>query len=84
MWNSLSLYCLYLVLVSFVNIFTSDMQVLKKEQPQSEPRSFWDVLRHGARIVLFSDLMEVQVSSSSRFLIRISYYPWPFPVPHPM
>uniref|UniRef100_A0A8C1FZQ9 Mitochondrial calcium uptake family, member 3b n=1 Tax=Cyprinus carpio TaxID=7962 RepID=A0A8C1FZQ9_CYPCA len=26
--------------------------------------SFWDVLRHGARIVLFSDLMEVQVSSS--------------------
>ncbi|KAK7141469.1 hypothetical protein R3I93_015574 [Phoxinus phoxinus] len=32
--------------------------VLKKEQPQSEPRSFWDVLRHGARIVLFSDLME--------------------------
>uniref|UniRef100_A0A8C1HZ06 Mitochondrial calcium uptake family member 3 n=1 Tax=Cyprinus carpio carpio TaxID=630221 RepID=A0A8C1HZ06_CYPCA len=40
------------------NIFTSDMQVLKKEQPQSEPRSFWDVLRHGARIVLFSDLME--------------------------
>uniref|UniRef100_A0A673GPU8 Calcium uptake protein 3, mitochondrial-like n=1 Tax=Sinocyclocheilus rhinocerous TaxID=307959 RepID=A0A673GPU8_9TELE len=32
----------------------------------SEPRSFWDVLRLGARIVLFSDLMEVQVSSSSQ------------------
>uniref|UniRef100_A0A8C1G1V6 Mitochondrial calcium uptake family, member 3b n=1 Tax=Cyprinus carpio TaxID=7962 RepID=A0A8C1G1V6_CYPCA len=46
--------------------------VLKKEQPQFEPRSFWDVLRHGARIVLFSDLMEVQVSSSLRSLIRIS------------
>ncbi|XP_009289441.2 calcium uptake protein 3, mitochondrial isoform X1 [Danio rerio] len=32
--------------------------VLKKEQPQCEPRSFWDVLKLGARIVLFSDLME--------------------------
>ncbi|XP_059377377.1 calcium uptake protein 3, mitochondrial-like isoform X2 [Carassius carassius] len=43
---------------------SSSQLVLKKEQPQSEPRSFWDVLRHGARIVLFSDLMEVQVSST--------------------
>ncbi|KAL6480286.1 hypothetical protein MHYP_G00113190 [Metynnis hypsauchen] len=32
--------------------------VLKKEQPQFEPRSFWDVLKQGARIVLFSDLVE--------------------------
>ncbi|XP_056092237.1 calcium uptake protein 3, mitochondrial isoform X2 [Rhinichthys klamathensis goyatoka] len=37
---------------------SSSQLVLKKEQPQSEPRSFWDVLRLGARIVLFSDLME--------------------------
>ncbi|XP_052470260.1 calcium uptake protein 3, mitochondrial-like isoform X2 [Carassius gibelio] len=37
---------------------SSSQLVLKKEQLQSEPRSFWDVLRHGARIVLFSDLME--------------------------
>uniref|UniRef100_A0A671NJ80 Calcium uptake protein 3, mitochondrial-like n=1 Tax=Sinocyclocheilus anshuiensis TaxID=1608454 RepID=A0A671NJ80_9TELE len=32
----------------------------RRYSPQSKPRSFWDVLRHGARIVLFSDLMEVQ------------------------
>uniref|UniRef100_A0A672Q9U7 Mitochondrial calcium uptake family member 3 n=1 Tax=Sinocyclocheilus grahami TaxID=75366 RepID=A0A672Q9U7_SINGR len=32
----------------------------RRYSPQSKPRSVWDVLRHGARIVLFSDLMEVQ------------------------
>ncbi|XP_056328501.1 calcium uptake protein 3, mitochondrial [Danio aesculapii] len=37
---------------------SSSQLVLKKEQPQCEPRSFWDVLKLGARIVLFSDLME--------------------------
>ncbi|KAK2838706.1 hypothetical protein Q7C36_013520 [Tachysurus vachellii] len=29
-----------------------------KEQQRFEPRSFWDMLKHGARIVLFSDLVE--------------------------
>ncbi|KAI4897272.1 hypothetical protein NFI96_024631, partial [Prochilodus magdalenae] len=37
---------------------SSSQLVLKKEQPQFEPRSFWDVLKQGARIVLFSDLVE--------------------------
>ncbi|XP_046704660.1 calcium uptake protein 3, mitochondrial isoform X4 [Silurus meridionalis] len=34
------------------------MVVLKKEQQDFVPRSFWDVLKHGAKIVLFSDLVE--------------------------
>ncbi|XP_076877401.1 calcium uptake protein 3, mitochondrial isoform X2 [Brachyhypopomus gauderio] len=32
--------------------------VLKKQDPQFEPRSFWDVLKHGARIILFSEVVE--------------------------
>lgn len=69
------LMCLCVSLTFLVNVkdfFTSDTQVLKKDQPQSEPRHFWDVLRQGARIVLFSDLTEVQISSMFiSFLIPI-------------
>ncbi|XP_007258737.2 calcium uptake protein 3, mitochondrial isoform X1 [Astyanax mexicanus] len=32
--------------------------VLKKDQAEFEPRSFWDVLKQGAKVVLFSDLVE--------------------------
>ncbi|TSP25394.1 Calcium uptake protein 3, mitochondrial [Bagarius yarrelli] len=34
------------------------MVAIKTEQEKFGPRSFWDVLKHGARIVLFSDLVE--------------------------
>ncbi|XP_072519127.1 calcium uptake protein 3, mitochondrial isoform X2 [Salminus brasiliensis] len=37
---------------------SSSQLVLKKDQPQFEPRSFWDVLKQGAKVVLFSDLVE--------------------------
>ncbi|XP_058253552.1 calcium uptake protein 3, mitochondrial isoform X2 [Hemibagrus wyckioides] len=37
---------------------SSSQVALKKEQQRFEPKSFWDVLKHGARIVLFSDLVE--------------------------
>lgn len=44
------------------------MQAIKKEQEFGR-RSFWDVLKHGARIVLFSDLVEVKTSSVSSFFV---------------
>ncbi|XP_026868808.2 calcium uptake protein 3, mitochondrial isoform X2 [Electrophorus electricus] len=37
---------------------SSSQLVLKKQHPQFEPRSFWDILKHGARIILFSELVE--------------------------
>ncbi|KAL1262186.1 hypothetical protein QQF64_007451, partial [Cirrhinus molitorella] len=48
--------------------------VLKKEQPQSEPRSFWDVLRHGARIVLFSDLMEHEPENATDTTLLVHFF----------
>ncbi|TRY84416.1 hypothetical protein DNTS_035753 [Danionella cerebrum] len=45
--------------------------VLKKETARSEPRSFWDVLKLGARVVLFSDLMEGMASISEEDFARI-------------
>ncbi|XP_026136833.1 calcium uptake protein 3, mitochondrial-like isoform X2 [Carassius auratus] len=48
--------------------------VLKKEQPQSEPRSFWDVLRHGARIVLFSDLMEHEPENVTDTTLLVHFF----------
>ncbi|KTF84328.1 hypothetical protein cypCar_00017437 [Cyprinus carpio] len=48
--------------------------VLKKEQPQFEPRSFWDVLRHGARIVLFSDLMEHEPENVTDTTLLVHFF----------
>lgn len=83
-WNAFHV-CMMLsmclcVSLTFLDFFTFDTQVLKKDQPQSEPRHFWDVLRQGARIVLFSDLTEVQISSMFiRVLIPIILSATPFP-----
>ncbi|XP_067242270.1 calcium uptake protein 3, mitochondrial isoform X1 [Chanodichthys erythropterus] len=52
----------------------SSQLVLKKEQPQSEPRSFWDVLRHGARIVLFSDLMEHEPENVTDTTLLVHFF----------
>ncbi|XP_051945262.1 calcium uptake protein 3, mitochondrial-like isoform X3 [Xyrauchen texanus] len=48
--------------------------VLKKEQPQFEPRSFWDVLRHGARIIVFSDLMEHKPENATDTTLLVHFF----------
>ncbi|XP_067313806.1 calcium uptake protein 3, mitochondrial isoform X2 [Pseudorasbora parva] len=53
---------------------SSSQLVLKKEQPESEPRSFWDVLRHGARIVLFSDLMEHEPENVTDTTLLVHFF----------
>ncbi|XP_051505878.1 calcium uptake protein 3, mitochondrial-like isoform X1 [Myxocyprinus asiaticus] len=48
--------------------------VLKKEQLLSEPRSFWDVLRHGARIIVFSDLMEHEPENVTDTTLLVHFF----------
>ncbi|XP_073710286.1 calcium uptake protein 3, mitochondrial isoform X2 [Misgurnus anguillicaudatus] len=48
--------------------------VLKKEQPQSEPRHFWDLLRQGARIVLFSDLTEHEPENVTDTTLLVHFF----------
>ncbi|XP_062855856.1 calcium uptake protein 3, mitochondrial [Trichomycterus rosablanca] len=48
--------------------------VLKKDQPQFESRSLWDVLKQGARFILFSDLTENEEENVTDTTLLVNFF----------